>query len=142
GSCGFCGGTGRWLAPGVWEGTPENGGDSPRVELLKGRLEGSCPVCFGSGSCVLCGGDHRTEHAREAAERASRELIEFERRVDPLRDPESAAAALRALERFVSRHSGRIEMWRAPAFYAEETPHMTWAMIRREFVVGVLGRLP
>jgi hypothetical protein len=50
GRCGWCGGTGR---------------------DLKEEGEGSiCPVCFGSGQCIACGGDRRIQVGDEVAHQA------------------------------------------------------------------------
>ena len=47
GRCGWCGGTGR--------------------DLAQEREGSTCPVCFGTGQCIACGGDRRIRVGDEAA---------------------------------------------------------------------------
>ena len=47
GRCGWCGGTGR--------------------DLKQEREDSTCPICFGSGQCIACGGDRRIRVGDEAA---------------------------------------------------------------------------
>lgn len=92
GRCGYCGGTGRDLSA-FEAGVP-------------------CPVCFGRGACIACGGDRRVRIGDEAAHRA---LLVYEAGVQDVRDTKHVSEAVRVeevrrlAEKFLSRHAGTIE---------------------------------
>ncbi len=140
GACGFCGGTGRWLAPGL-EGPPsEWKGAREKYALLRKTLEGDCPVCLGTGRCILCDGDHRTTYMRESAHVAFAELGRDLRQLQPDRDRRSAAAWMRLVHRFLRREAGRAEVASLPA----ATGHghqLDWASARLALVRRALDRL-
>jgi hypothetical protein len=98
GRCGFCGGTGSDL------------GAAPEASAS------SCPVCFGSGACIACGGDR---HVRLGDWGAARALEGYEREAADLLQSHVPAAArrerLRALtEEFLRLHAGSEEAGRLP----------------------------
>jgi hypothetical protein len=145
GSCMFCGGSGRWVASGFLQASAGNGGNAPddrMIRLMKESLEKSCPICFGTGRCVLCGGDHLVDHAREASDRGLQDLFSLHDGIDPHRDPESAEVLFEAIRTFVSRHGGRTEIGSVPAFYHGGALHLEWAELRRDFMITVLDKLP
>lgn len=117
GDCGFCGGTGRWLAPGVDEASTKNGDRNTLTAFLRDELgKERCPVCLGSGKCVLCGDDHRVVWAREAS---ARELAATEKRLaslDPYRDRDSALARWNEIRSFLQGNIGMHEVELLPSF--------------------------
>ena len=142
GDCAFCAGTGKWLAPGVGESGVSNGDRNPLTAFLRERLGEECPVCLGSGTCVLCDGNHRVVHARESA---ALELAQTQKRlelIDPLRDPESTAAAWDLLRGFVSRNVGRHEVGLVTAFDEPGKSYVDRAIRRLEKMKRLVTELP
>jgi hypothetical protein len=92
GACGWCGGTGRDLAPSTASGA------------------GACPCCFAEKDCVACAGDRRVHVGVEAADRDVRRAW---LRWNALGDADGVDGVRRALrrdeERLVQRHAGALE---------------------------------
>jgi uncharacterized small protein (DUF1192 family) len=90
GDCGWCGGTRRDLTAPVPEDAPD------------------CPLCFGSGRSIACGGNRRVEHGNWAAQRA---LEVYEAELEDMRDAGLPAEvqrreARRLAARFLGRFAG------------------------------------
>lgn len=143
GDCGFCGGTGRWLAPGVHESPTTNGDRNTLTAFLRDELgKERCPVCLGSGRCVLCGDDHRVVWAREAS---ARELAETEKKLavlDPYRDRESALARWDAIRSFLSGNIGMHEVALLPSFDEMTETHLKRATRRLAQMREIVSNLP
>lgn len=140
GACGFCGGTGKWLAKGY--GPPNLPEDAaPLVKVMEQQLAGSCPVCFGTGRCILCDGRHTVLFGRETA------LVEFDAllgrldRLDRRRDPASAELVLSEISGYVRRQAGRHEIVNVPSFDLPSSSHLSRATARLAFLRKILDTL-
>jgi hypothetical protein len=138
GSCGFCGGTGKWLAP-----------DSPAIELdpkllpqLTEALGGKCPVCFGSGLCIGCDGDRRLETGSEAAARELERLDDRLGGLDRFRDADSFDQYFRSIQDYTRRHAGRKEIRRLWSVYGDQSYQPVLALARLSLIQEVLDGLP
>jgi hypothetical protein len=142
GACGFCGGSGDWLAPGHQERTTGEGGITELYPVMVDSMKGRCPVCFGTGRCILCDGDRMVEEGRETAGRDLRRLLKQWNGIDPLRDEHSADARFQLIDRYVNGHRGRGEIAGLPSFDQGEDEHLDRARKRLKFVKGLLSALP
>ncbi len=141
GACGFCGGTGKWMARAVSLTPPPDEKSAALEETLRKQQEGACPVCFGSGRCVLCDGRHRTTVGREAA---AVDLDVLRRSLDGLdryRDAESAGLVYRLLRNYVRNQAGHAEIRDVLSFDRPGEAHLWRARERLSFVLKVLGSI-
>lgn len=125
GRCGWCGGTGRDLA--------EDGDDSV------------CPVCFGTGNCIACGGDRRIRVGDEAAHEA---LVVYREGVEDAGAAEGVSLEVRRPEverltrEFVRLHAGTEEatqIWFWPTWPGSGTAVDT-ARERLDLVLKTLAK--
>jgi len=138
GACGFCGGTGKWLAP-----------QSMMVELdaellpeLRQALGDRCPVCFGRGFCIACSGDRRTESGNESAARELDRLEYRLARIDPHRDAASFDRWFNSVQSYVRQHAGREEIRRLQPVCGGRGAQGTPADLRLALIREVLDGLP
>ncbi len=142
GRCGYCGGSGEWLAPGYQERTTGDGGITELYPLMRDYMNGKCPVCFGTGRCVLCDGDRMVEIGRESAKRDLLRVSKMGARIDPLRDERSAGAKFQLLDAYVRNHRGRGEVRKVASFDQISERHIERALARRRFIEEIILTLP
>ncbi len=143
GACGFCGGSGEWLGPGHQERTTGECGVTELYPVMRESMSGKCPVCLGTGRCILCDGDRLVEYGREPARRDLLMLTERWYRIDPLRDPHSADTRLLLLTTFLRRgHRGRGEVAFLPSFDQGDDLYLDRAGHRLKFIKELLSSLP
>lgn len=142
GRCGFCGGSGEWLAPGHQEKTTGDGGVAELYPMMRDTMNGKCPVCFGTGRCLLCDGDRMVEIGRESAKRDLRSVEKMEQQINPLRDERSAEAGFQLIDTYVRNHRGRGEIMKIQSFDQVPDPHLQRALDRLKFIQETLSALP
>jgi len=142
GRCGYCGGSGEWLAPGHQEKTTGAGGITELYPMMREYLHGKCPVCFGTGRCLVCDGDRTVELGRESAKRDLRKVGKMGGLIDPLRDERSAEARFQLLETYVRNHRGRGEIRNVHSFDQVSARHLDRALVRLKFIEEILSALP
>lgn len=120
GRCGWCGGTGR--------------------DLASSKKEDVCPVCFGRGLCIACGGNRRVRVGDENAHRA---WIRYRTGVEDVADAVRLPDAVRVEEvhrlarELVTSHFGTMEATRV-LFWPEWPTTATAADASRDRLDSVL----
>jgi len=142
GACGFCGGSGEWLAPGHQERTSGDVGITELYPILRESMSGKCPVCLGTGRCVLCDGDRLVEYGRESADRDFYTLSDRWDHIDPLRDDRSAETRFLLLSTYMRSHRGRGEIAYLQSFDQGNDLHLDRARQRLKFITELLTALP
>jgi hypothetical protein len=141
GACGFCGGTGKWLAKGF--GPPSTPADCAALHaMLLRENEGACPVCFGTGRCILCDGRHLVTVGRETAAVELDAMLDRLSRLDRHRDEASAEQVFLEVRNYVRKQAGREEILRLPAFDRPQELHLPGATLRLDFLRAMLDSLP
>jgi hypothetical protein len=138
-ACAYCGGTGKWLAPGFKDGVV--GAGDKMTRYLEQYMEGACPVCFGDGRCALCDGERRVLSGREDADRALRRVKDRLSRLNTPFDEESARERFREIQSYIRRYAGREGILSLPSFDLPATGHMDRAVRRLRFLRTVLNGL-
>ena len=105
-------------------------------------MNGKCPVCFGTGRCLLCDGDRMVEIGRESAKRDLRSVEKMEQQINPLRDERSAEAGFQLIDTYVRNHRGRGEIMKIQSFDQVPDPHLQRVLDRLKFIQETLSALP
>jgi hypothetical protein len=140
GCCGFCGGSGKWLAKGFGPPAPTEDA-APLVKEMEQQLGDSCPVCFGTGRCVLCDGKHSVLIGREPAAVELDALFERLAHLDRRRDKVSAEQVFSEIRNYARRQAGRVEILRLPSFDRPDDAHLARATARLSFLRKILDSL-
>jgi len=136
GACLFCAGTGRWLAPALLQTLTEE--SDPLLNLALSELDGGCPVCLGTGDCIGCDGDRKTEMGSEPARRAMDRAFDALEDIDAGRDDESAREFFEMALRCVRDAIGTMEVSDAHSIYSTDHDQADWASVRFELVQSAL----